>query len=207
MSWLRSGPYEQIQASRYQMNQWNQPYLASCCNVVAVVPKSLTFSHLWDTQFKSGSGMQQCPWVRHCTLIAFVPRKRLKATINPSMHSLQNEGSPMCSIYRDILYMHGDWDCVGLSWGCLPSADPNLLSFTPFLSPGSGGLHMRGKCKIRMINDHSSYCIPIMLMMVFWPVCLQIRITKANFNCEIQMLCFPAMHLWNDAGKSLLWMP
>ena len=41
-------------------------------------------------------------------------------------------------------------------------------------------------------------------MTVFWSVCEQISITKANLNCAIQMVrrCFPVTHLSNHAAKS-----
>ena len=42
-------------------------------------------------------------------------------------------------------------------------------------------------------------------MTVFWPVCTQISITKANLYCAIQVMvqrCFPLTHLSNHAAKS-----
>ena len=49
------------------------------------------------------------------------------------------------------------------------------------------------KCTIRMIIR-----VTVILMTVFWPVCMQISITKANLNCAIQMMvrrCFPVTHI------------
>ena len=48
---------------------------------------------------------------------------------------------------------------------------------------GLRGFHMRAKCKISMIIE-----LRIILMMVFWPVCTQISITKGNLNSAIQIM-------------------
>ena len=48
-------------------------------------------------------------------------------------------------------------------------------------------------------------CVTVILMTVFWPVCMQISITRGNLNCAIQMMvwrCFPVAHLSNHAAKS-----
>ena len=58
------------------------------------------------------------------------------------------------------------------------------------------------KCAIRMIVQ-----VTVILMMVFWPVCMQISITrKGNLNCAIQIMvprCFPVTHLSHHTAKSL----
>ena len=58
--------------------------------------------------------------------------------------------------------------------------------------------HTRAKCAIRMIIQ-----VTVIPMTVFWPVCTEISITKANLNYTIQILrCFPVTHLSNQAAKS-----
>ena len=59
--------------------------------------------------------------------------------------------------------------------------------------------NMRAKCIIIMIIR-----VTVILMMVYWPVCTQISITKSNLNCSIQMMvrrCFPVTHLSIHAAK------
>ena len=51
-----------------------------------------------------------------------------------------------------------------------------------------------------------SFELRIILMTVFWPVCMQITITKGHLNCAIQMMvqwCFPVTLLSNHAANSL----
>ena len=47
--------------------------------------------------------------------------------------------------------------------------------------------------------------VTVILMIVFWPVCTQISITKCNLNCAIQVMvrrCFAVTHLSNHTVKS-----
>ena len=56
-----------------------------------------------------------------------------------------------------------------------------------------------------------SFELPAILMMiVFWPVCTQISITKVNLNCAIQMMvwrCFPVTHRsLKSCSEFAVWM-